>query len=129
MVENVTMKRSLLEDNQMTLKSVEHDDRSYNFNEDKAITSHQRLVRSLDNDAFPIDVNLANYSFDFSTLNHKISNPTDDHYVNDFERNNATSGISPQRNHNTSLTVSDFYRRVLKGLPLQANVNLDNKTL
>lgn len=118
---------SLLADNQATLKSPKHNDSS-NFDEDKTIMSHHRLVRSLDSNAFLTDINSTDDSFDYSKLTHKIShNPTDDHYDNDSERGNATSSTSQQTNHNTCPTVSDFYRRVLKGL--QANVSSDNKTL
>lgn len=129
--ENATTTREafLLRDNQTTLKSPKHNDSGHNFNEDKTIKSHQRLVRSLDNDAFLADINATEDDFlDFSKLTHKISHyPTDDRYVNDSERDNATSQVVPQRNHNTCLTVSDFYRRELKGLP--TNVSSDHKTL
>lgn len=96
-------------DNENSLNLLEHDDGSYNFNEDESIS---RLKRSLDNDVFSDGINSTNDSEDYSELSYKTSyNPTDvDHYVNDAERDNVPSQVIQRRNHDTCSSVSDFYR-------------------
>lgn len=102
---------SRLGDDEKSLNPLEHNDSSYNFNEDE---STSRLERSFDNDVFFTGINSTDDSFDYSKLSHKTSyNPADaDHYVNDAERDNAPPRAIPKRNHNTCSSVSDFYRHL-----------------
>lgn len=102
---------SRLGDNEKSSNPLEHNDGSYNFNEDESMS---RLERSFDNDVFFTGINSTDDSFDYSKLSHKTSyNPADaDHYVNDAERDNAPPRVNPKRNHNTCSTVSDFYRHL-----------------
>lgn len=118
----------LLGDDEHQLTSQEMEDiASFDFNEDVA---HHRLVRSSFNDDESLaDISSDDDSFRSSKRSHKTSNnPADvDHYVNDPERDNVTSKVVSQQNHNTCSTVSDFYVHLRKGL--LANVTQDNKTL
>lgn len=111
-----------------SLNLLEHDDSSYNFNEDESIS---RLKRSLDNDVFS-DGNSMDDTEDYSELSYKTSyNPAEvDHYVNDVERDNAPSQVIPKRNHDTCSSVSDFYRHFKRIVGEdERNVTLSNKTL
>lgn len=98
-------------DNETALNQVKRDGSGYNFNEDERTMSHRRLQRSLDNDVLFSGINSTADSTESSKLRHKTShNPADvDHYVNNAERDNATSRVIPKRNHNTCSSVSDFY--------------------
>lgn len=117
-VENVTLSvrahPSRLAENESTLNPVKHNDSSYNFNEDEGLVSYRRTERSFDNDVLSTDISSMDDSFDSPKLRHKTShNPADvDHYVNDAERDNATSTVIPKRHHNICSTVSDFYCRL-----------------
>ena len=71
-----------------------------NFNEVDNNVRHHRPERSFDNDAN------TTVDDDDSLLRRK----TDvNHYVNETKRDNVTSSVIPQQNHNTCSTVSDFY--------------------
>jgi hypothetical protein len=112
-VEDETMisavgKVSRLQDNEEALKAARHNESSDNFNEDDSL---RRLERSLDNDAIATGINSTNDAVNYSKLGHKTShNPTDvDHYVNDAQRDNATSRTILKQSHNTCSSVSDFY--------------------
>lgn len=103
---------SRVADNESALNPVKRNDSSYNFNEDERVVSHRRLERSFDNDVLSAGIDDA--STDSPKLRHKTShNPADvDHYVNDAERDNATSTVIPKRHHNICSSVSDFYCRL-----------------
>jgi hypothetical protein len=95
-------------DNAEPLNLVRQNDSDHNFNEDEMMSQH-RLERSLDNDVLSNSTNDDNSP----KLNHKTShNPADaDHYVNDAQRDNTTTAVIPEPNHNTC-SVSDFYRHL-----------------
>lgn len=105
---------SRLTDNESTLNPVKRKGSSYNFNGDEGLESYRRTERSFDNDVLSTDISSIDDSSDSPKLRHKTShNPADvDHYVNDAERDNATSTVIPKRHHNICSSVSDFYCRL-----------------
>lgn len=121
------MEPTSLEDNERTLKRVRRADSGHNFNSNASM-SLRRLERSLDNDVPGAGINATDDAVNSSKLSHKTShnpNTTTDHYVNDAQRDNATSRVISQHNHNTCSSVSDFYRNESHNVILLPN----NKTL